>query len=450
MKFIFSAGCTFIVITALLVPSTLAQEFSDLFLFSTTARGPLYVTLVQGRDAALYGTTIAGGGSLGLNNGTIFRTNTTGTGQVLYSLAGGTDGYSPEGGVALGTDGNLYGTATFSATFGVLFKVTPSGVYTVLHTFEGGTDGAYPKAPPVEASDGNLYGTTTGNPGGFSTVYRYSRNGTFTSIYQIGPPQFTVSPLIQANDGALYGTTYDGCGSIFKLTTSGTLLATYNFPCGAGGANPLGPLLQGSDGNFYGVTEFGGTAPSPQGTVYKMTQHGAVSILHSFDKSGPQTPEMGLVEGTDGLLYGSTGGPAFDCLFQITKDGVFTNLYNFVFATGGNPFGSMVQHTDGAFYGTTYAGGFGHGVLFKLDMGLGPFVTFVRPTGKVGQTMQILGRGLTGASSVTLNGVASTSVSVVSDTYMTAVVPMGATTGMVVVTTPTGTLTSNKSFRISQ
>jgi hypothetical protein len=83
-------------------------------------------------------------------------------------------------------------------------------------------------------------------------------------------------------------------------------------------------------------------------------------------------------------------------------------------------------------------------------MGLGPFVAFVRPTGKVGQTAQILGQGLTGSTGVTFNGVAATSFSVVSDTYMTAVVPSGATTGPVVVTTPSGALTSNVSFRISQ
>ena len=79
-------------------------------------------------------------------------------------------------------------------------------------------------------------------------------------------------------------------------------------------------------------------------------------------------------------------------------------------------------------------------------MGLGPFVAFALPTGKVGKTAQILGQGLTGTSSVTFNGIPATSFTVVSDTYMTAVVPAGATTGPVVVTTPTGTLTSNKNF----
>jgi hypothetical protein len=82
-------------------------------------------------------------------------------------------------------------------------------------------------------------------------------------------------------------------------------------------------------------------------------------------------------------------------------------------------------------------------------MGLDPFITFVLPVGKPGQTAQILGQGLTGTTSVTFNGVAATKFTVVSDTYMTSVVPAGATTGPVVITTPTGNLTSNVSFRIT-
>ncbi len=72
----------------------------------------------------------------------------------------------------------------------------------------------------------------------------------------------------------------------------------------------------------------------------------------------------------------------------------------------------------------------------------------VRYTGKVGSAVQILGQGFTGTTSVTFNGVAASNFNVISDTYMTAVVPSGATTGAVVVTTPSGKLTSNKNFRV--
>jgi uncharacterized repeat protein (TIGR03803 family) len=135
----------------------------------------------------------------------------------------------------------------------------------------------------------------------------------------------------------------------------------------------------------------------------------------------------------------------------MTTGGTFTLLYIFDSPTGKYPLGALTQHTSGRFYGTAYQGGAeGYGTVFSLDMGLGPFVTVVQPTAAVGGTAQILGQGLTGTTSVTFNGIAATSFKVVTDTYMTAVVPTGATTGKLVVTTPSGPLTSNVNFRIIQ
>jgi hypothetical protein len=82
-------------------------------------------------------------------------------------------------------------------------------------------------------------------------------------------------------------------------------------------------------------------------------------------------------------------------------------------------------------------------------MGLHPFVSFVGPqfSGKVGKTIEILGQGFTGTTRVSFNGAAAT-FKVVSDTYLTATVPAGATTGKVKVVTPNGTLFSNVPFRV--
>lgn len=89
----------------------------------------------------------------------------------------------------------------------------------------------------------------------------------------------------------------------------------------------------------------------------------------------------------------------------------------------------------------------GCGVFYSLDMGLGPFVSFVGPlsSGKVGKTIQLLGQGFTGTTSVSFNGTAA-NFTVESDTFLEATVPPGAITGYVTVTTPSGTLTSNKQF----
>ena len=128
---------------------------------------------------------------------------------------------------------------------------------------------------------------------------------------------------------------------------------------------------------------------------------------------------------------------------------VIHSILHYFNVAGNFPFAPPTQDTNGKFYGTTYQGGrYGYGTVYSLDMGLGPFVSFVLPAGRVGQQVQILGQGLTGTTSVSFGGVPATSFNVLRDTYMTAVVPSGAATGPVVVTTPTGSLTSNVSFRV--
>jgi hypothetical protein len=104
----------------------------------------------------------------------------------------------------------------------------------------------------------------------------------------------------------------------------------------------------------------------------------------------------------------------------------------------------MMQHTNGKFYGDTTGNSLGGGVLFSLNAGLGPFVSLVIWEGKVGASIQILGQGFTGTTSVKVGGTAA-AFSVVSDTYLTATAPAG-TSGLVTVTTPGGPLTSTHKY----
>jgi uncharacterized repeat protein (TIGR03803 family) len=435
--------------------SSAAQTVTTLYSFSgqNSSGIPGLVVPAQGRDGRLYGTTFGPSGSAG----SIFKASTIAGITQLYTF--GSDGSNPESGLTLATDGNFYGTTLSGGTSnnGVLFKITPSGVYTVLHEFAGGTDGAAPYAPPIEASDDSLYGTTSGTSGA-STVYKYSQ-GIISTIYSFDQAhgQSVIGALVQASDGNLYGTAEFGgannCGTIFKVATSGTLLWSYSFPCGSpGGAYPTAGLVQASDGNFYGTTDAGGN-PLGFGTIFKLSQSGNVSNLYVF-KSLPDggNPIGGLLEATDGNLYGATlGGGEFNegTIFQVSTNGVHKVLCSLSLKLGEQPLATLLQHTNGKFYGAAQLGGkFNSGTIYSLDMGLGAFVTFVLPVGTVGQTAQILGQGLTGTTSVTFNGVPATSFKVANDTFMTAVVPSGATTGKVVVTTPSGALTSNVNFRV--
>jgi len=99
-------------------------------------------------------------------------------------------------------------------------------------------------------------------------------------------------------------------------------------------------------------------------------------------------------------------------------------------------------------YGATEEGGaHNFGTLFTLSDCLGPFVEPQSTSGKVGVQIKILGTNLTGATSVTFNGTAAV-FSVAESSLITASVPTGATSGLIQVITPSGTLSSNVPFDV--
>ena len=152
------------------------------------------------------------------------------------------------------------------------------------------------------------------------------------------------------------------------------------------------------------------------------------------------------------LANKSSGGT----IFKITPSGQLTTLYSFCAQIncpdGQNPSAGLVQGTDGNLYGTTaYGGGNGCsggcGTVFSLSVGLRPFVETLPTSGQVGTMVSILGTNLTGASHVSFNGVPA-KFTVVSISEIRTAVPVGATSGKVKVRTPSGTLMSNLDFRL--
>jgi uncharacterized repeat protein (TIGR03803 family) len=242
---------------------------------------------------------------------------------------------------------------------------------------------------------------------------------------------------MQGSDGNLYIAASSGGtnnnGTIVELSPAGKLLSYYAFPGGPGGSFPLG-LVQASNGNYYGVTFQGGQKENSAGigTIFRYTPPANVTVLYIYNPlttNGGGYPSGIPIQATDGYLYGLTldgGTYAGGTLYRISTTGKYQQLYSFPTTVGKGPTFNLLQATSGLFYGSAQSGGpYGYGAIFSLDMGLGPFITFVQPVGKVGKTTQIFGTGLTGTTSVTFNGVAATKFSVVSDTYMTAVVPVG-------------------------
>jgi uncharacterized repeat protein (TIGR03803 family) len=237
---------------------------------------------------------------------------------------------------------------------GVLAGSAQSGaVFTSLYAFTGGTNGANPVAGLVQGSDGNFYGTTTsGSPQQYNengTVFKISTNGVLTTLYAFDNfiPYFGADPtatLVQGSDGKFYGTTsygglasgvsVPGPGTVFSITTNGTLTSLYSFSGGFLNANPQGGLVQGSDGNFYGTTVNGGG----YGTVFNITTNGTLTNLYSFTGTNDgANPEAALVQGSDGGFYGTTEvggtnnlGTVFQLIIEpqltMTVSGAFVNL----------------------------------------------------------------------------------------------------------------------------
>src|SRR6267378_2505665 len=128
---------------------------------------------------------------------------------------------------------------------------------------------------------------------------------------------------------------------MFWLTgagASGSVLFTnlYSFTGGADGAFPWAALIQASDGNLYGTTEYGGarSSISGYGTIFQMTLGGVFNSFYSFENNGDgDHPDLsGLVEGSDGLFYGTTviGGDYSDGeIFATTSDGFLFPVYSF-------------------------------------------------------------------------------------------------------------------------
>ncbi|HXM59954.1 MAG TPA: choice-of-anchor tandem repeat GloVer-containing protein [Terriglobales bacterium] len=466
-----------------------AQTYTPLYTFGSHSCDPINPEvsgiIAQGRDGNLYSSTAGGGCDV---NGAAFKITPKGKLTVLHSfqlnVAG--DGIGPLSGLTLGTDGDLWGTTEgedFNA--GNIFRMTAAGKVTNFDSTFGGTndvDGFAPVAPPVQGMDGNFYGMTSfgGNRGlctygdaGCGVIYRITSSGkVFKVIYTFNQTN-GANPddaLVLGTDGNFYGTTslggtvgttFENAGVVFKVTPSGKYTQLYAFCAKTNctdGANPYGGLIQATDGDFYGTTQAGGQGIEfPEGVVFKITASGEYTLLHTFCTvancpDGAQ-PYGGLVQGADGNFYGTTnygGANNLGTIFQITPTGKYTVLHSFENTTGSlfgaYPEVTLIQNTNGILYGDTYEGGTANaGVFFSLNMGLKPFVSLVAWYGKVGQTIEILGQGLTGTTAVSFNGTAAT-FTVVSDTYLTAVLPSGTTAGLVTVTTPGGALTSNRKF----
>src|ERR1017187_6698223 len=189
----------------------------------------------------------------------------------------------------------------------------------------------------------------------------------------------TVNVLSKLNWGTRACAVLVLCATTAIALPAQTLTTLYRFCSQSGcpdGANPTAGLVQATNGDLYGTT-FG--FPYGYGTVFKITPGGTLTTLYSFCSQTNCTagdgPEAGLVQAANGDLYGTTssGGTANDdgTIFKITPSGTLTTLYSFCSQSGcmdgSAPLAGLVQAANGDFYGTTQVGGANDGgTAFKI------------------------------------------------------------------------------------
>jgi uncharacterized repeat protein (TIGR03803 family) len=296
--------------------------------------GAIPTGLIQGRDGFFYGTATYGGqqpiSPLLPGNGTIFRMDASGSVTVLHVFQGASAGYRP-GPIMQGADGALYGTALGGVGWGFVYRFDPLGRnFQRLHDFVS-SDGKFPTGPLFQSSDGFFYGTT--NEGGTwnsGVVYKVDAIGSFMVLHSLSPlyPGEGSAPkggVIQASDGLFYGTTEGGYGSVFRMDAAGNFAVMHRFdPYASDGWRPVTGLIEGRDGFLYGTAPSGGRDlpgfPSSEGVVYRMDKSGGFTVLRTFTGQDGRRPLAALMQGLDGLLYGSTalgGASGLGVLFRM-------------------------------------------------------------------------------------------------------------------------------------
>ena len=208
------------------------------------------------------------------------------------------------------------------------------------------------------------------------------RAQTYEDIYDFEhappSPRTPYGHLTLGPDGNFYGVSLFGgdetncplgCGTVFRVDSSGDATTIHEFAGGDLGQHPGGDLLLASDGNFYGTTGGDGDfvgCPGTCGTVYRIETNGNFAVLHNFDTAGGFGPNDALIEPEPGALWGTTiVGPASGCardyscgtVFRINFAGSLQTMHTFTFEEGHHPIGPLVLAADGNLYGATSTSG---------------------------------------------------------------------------------------------
>jgi uncharacterized repeat protein (TIGR03803 family) len=372
-----------VAVTATAVSAQQAATYEVVSSFTIAEGRPNGV--IQARNGQFYGTTVVPPSTAPFvtrSRGTVFVMDAAGARTTIFTFVESVgsppvDVGSPTGNLFEGTDGSVYGT-TYSLNNRVgpyrLFKISPQGLFTPLALAPN-----FMRAGVIEARDGRLYGVTGAPAVSNGSVFRVEASGGgLTTLHSFGTDSaYPVGELVEIDDGSLYGATEGGSmvgpplqvpGTIFQVNpATGAFAIRYEF---ADDIRPAGRLIQGSDGLLYGTTVNGGDFGL--GTVFSFDAAGTLTTLHHFSGDDGANPSAGLMQGSDGRLYGTTrdgGAFGYGTVFVVDTTGALTTLHDFTLSDGANPSSELIEASDGTLYGAAQMGGPDDGgVIFRLRL----------------------------------------------------------------------------------
>ena len=253
--------------------------------------GDFFESVVEGSDGFLY---VIANGSNSNPNPMLFKISKSGTDfKVVLQEA-------PDS-LSAASDGNLYG-----ADANGIFRLSTSGTYTLLSS--AGTGGVTSSGFGKQATDGNFYGgCTVAGVSGPPHVCRVTTSGAVTPIFQFPTGRSPANGVLtQGSDGFLYGAAWKNnytAELIFQLSTSGGYTEIYNSPNNCTPKTGCSRVIQASDGSLW-ITN------PPGDSVYSITTGGVLLQTVSFSsQSNPDAHPNLLLQGSSGILYGTTGEP---------------------------------------------------------------------------------------------------------------------------------------------
>lgn len=242
-----------------------------------------------------------------------------------------------------------------------------SAIFTTVESFSQPT--LWGMAREGGATDAGVIYKMQTDGSGFSPVYSFEALNEGTAIGSQG--------MVLASDGLFYGATIRGgahdMGVLFSFDPISYIYRKKLDFSPQTGAYSYGALMQASNGKIYGTTQWEGA--NGYGTLFEYNiETNTLAVKYAWESgNGEATASFGVVEGDDGLLYGTRmtwGSAGKGVIFRYNPStGMYTERYHFTDDNiGRRPNGIMIKLDDGTFLGVTESGGTGgNGTVFHYE-----------------------------------------------------------------------------------